>query len=290
MLRFPFFFLIVLLTMFTSCSQEQQSQQIVARVNDQVLTMETIRSQVDSSRTLSAVELQQYVHRWVTNELLYQEARQRGYDVSEEIQRKVADARKQLSVAELLEKEIYSLAESSIRPDEIASYYQAHSDEYVLKENMVQLSLAIFNQSSEANQFRASALGAAGWKNSIRSMLRIERFRTDETKGLLSFSDSLFFTQSSLYPPELWKVATALGMLEVSFPVRTSVGYVVMRSLGQFKKGAMTPLHYVEDEIRQRLTMELRQERYQTFVQTLRNKHTVQFMIPTTDSLAPGGE
>lgn len=290
MLRFPFFFLIVLLTMFTSCSQEQQSQQIVARVNDQVLTMEMIRSQVDSSRTLSTVELQQYVHRWVTNELLYQEARQRGYDVSEEIQRKVADARKQFSIAELLEKEIYSLAENSIRPDKIASYYQAHSDEYVLKENMVQLSLAIFNQSSEANQFRASALGAAGWQNSIRSMLRIERFRTDETKGLLSFSDSLFFTQSSLYPPELWKVATALGMLEVSFPVRTSVGYVVMRSLGQFKKGAMTPLHYVEDDIRQRLTMELRQERYQTFVQTLRNKHTVQFMIPTTDSLAPGGE
>jgi hypothetical protein len=81
-------------------------------------------------------------------------------------------------------------------------------------------------------------------------------------------------------------VAAALGMLEVSFPVKTSVGFVVLRSLGQFKSGAVSPLQFVEAEIRTRLAMELRQQRYQQFIQTLRNKYTVELMVATQDSLA----
>jgi hypothetical protein len=59
-----------------------------------------------------------------------------------------------------------------------------------------------------------------------------------------------------------------------------------MRSLGQFKSGTPSPLQYVESEIRARLAMELRQQRYQQFIQTLRNKYAVQLMVAAQDSLA----
>ena len=273
-----------LLLIASSCNTGEQDNKVVARVDDQVLTMQMIRSRMEPSRMLTESELQQFVNRWITNELLYQEAHRRGYDASEEIEQKVDDARKQLSVAKLLEKEVYSLAENSVEPNEIAKYFKEHSDEYVLKDDMVRLSIAIFNESAHANQFRSSALSEKGWDKSV------DEFRRTTSQGMMSYSDSLFFTRSSLYPPELWKVATVLGMEEVSFPVKTSVGYIVMRSLGLFKKGSLTPLTAVSDEIRRRLAMERRQQYYQNFIQQLRNKHSVQFLVSAVDSVSLGEE
>ena len=282
--RFPFFFLILLAAVISGCGKTAQDSRVVASVNTSVLTMEMIRSQMDSSQKLTDADLRQYVNRWVTSELLYQEARRKGYDETKEIMEKVAEAKKQLSIAELLEKEVYTLAENSIQPDEIDSYYQSHSSEFALQENLVRLSIAIFNQNDAAVEFRASALGESGWNAAV------EKFRNDITKGMISLTDSLFFSQSSLYPPELWKVASALGTQEVSFPVNTSVGFVVMRSLGQYKKGTPAPFAYSEPEIRSRLTMERRQKKYQEYIQTLRTKHEVQFMLPAADTLRLGGE
>lgn len=282
-MRFPFFFLICAVVI-SSCSDAPQQGRTVASVDDQVLTMDMVRSQIDPSRTLTDTELHQIVNRWVTSELLYQEARRRGYDVSESIQQKVEEARKQLSIAELLEQEVYSLAENSVTSQEIAQYFKTHTGEYVLKEDLIRLSIAIFNQNDVANQFRASALSTIGWSQSI------VEFRGDGSRGLLSYSDSMYFTQSTLYPPELWKVASVLGMEEVSFPIKTSVGYVVLQSLGQFKQGSLRPLASVEGEIRNWLAMERRQEMYQNFIQELRGKHSVQFMISSPDSISSKGE
>lgn len=282
--RFPFFFLGAILSLISGCDERQPQERAVARVNDQVLTAEMIRAQSDTSRKPSNDEVRQYVNRWVTNELLFQEARQKGYDASEEIRQKVAEAHKQLTIAELLEREVYDLAEKSITPADVTAHYQSHLDEFTINEDLIRLSVAVFNRNDIATQFRAIALGPQGWQNAV------DAFRSDAAKGMISYSDSLFFSRSTLYPAELWKVATILGQYEVSFPVKTSAGFFVIRLLGKHKRGTTAPLSYVEEDIRQRLVMERRQQRYQEFIQQLRSKHTVQFMFSQSDSSALGGE
>lgn len=279
LIRFPLFIFIIS-AFAAGCTQEQTAENVVARVNNQTLTMEMVRSGSHDVNQLTQDDIRQIANRWITNELLYQEAQQRGYDAAEHIQQKIYEAKKQLCISELLENEVYSLAESSIRSDEIASYFQSHSVEFILREDVVKLSLVIFQSFESAKQFREAALGDQGWNSSIA------QFRTSSEHPVMSFRDSVFFSQATLYPPELWKVANALGIFEVSFPVKTSVGFVVIRSLGQFKSGSPSPLSYVESEIRSRLAMELRQQRYQQFIQTLRNKYTVQLMLANQDSLA----
>ncbi len=281
--RFPFFFLLAAVLALWGCEQSQPAGRVVARVNNSVLTMEMIRERVDSNRVLNETDIRQFVNRWITNELLYQESLQKGIENTDVIERKVEEARKQLSIAELLEQEVYAAAERSIQNSEVAAYYQSHSSEYMLSDDLVRLSVIIFNTNAAASRFRSSALGETGWDESVRI------FHEDNGNGVVSYSDSLFFTQPSLYPPELWKVATALGMFEVSFPVNTSIGYVVMRSLGQYKKGTLSPIHYIQNDIRHRLTMERRQQRYQEYIQRLRTKHTVQYMYTAADSNAQGG-
>lgn len=282
--RFPFFFVAAFAVIIASCGETAQDKRAVASVNTQILTMDMIYAHMDSSKQLTDAELRQYVNQWVTNELLYQEAQRKGYDETDEVRLKVAEAKKQLSIAELLEKEVYSLTEQDIRPDEVAFYYQSHADEFILKENLVRLSIAVFARNDDAVHFRVSALSGLGWNNAV------EEFKNDTSKGMVSISDSLFYFQSSLYPPELWKVASALGIEEVSFPVSTSVGYVVLRSIGQYKKGNPAPFAYVEPEIRTRLAMERRQKKYQEFIQALRVKHAVQFMLPQAETPNAQGE
>ncbi len=279
LIRFPLF--IFIFTIFAAgCTQKQSTENIVARVNNQTLTLTMVRENSNGVDQLTQDDIRQIANRWITNELLYQEAQQRGYDAAEHIQRKISEAKKQLCISELLENEVYSLAENSVRSGEIVSYFQTHIGEFILHENLIRLSVIIFQSIEMANQFREAALGEQGWNSSV------SLFRQNSSNPVISFRDSVLFTQSSLYPPELWKVANALGMFEVSFPVKTSVGFVVMRSLGKFKSGAPSPLQYVESEIRTRLAMELRQQRYQQFIQTLRNKYTVQLMIAPQDSIA----
>lgn len=267
-----------LLLTFSACTESPENGTVVARVNDKTLTMEQIRAASEPSRPLSANDVRQYANRWVISEMLYQEAQQRGYDESEQILSKVEEARKQLTIAELLEKEVYAVSAQSIPQSEVSSYFQSHSAEFLLKENLTRLSVAVFAELEPANQFRTAALGSEGWTTGL------QRFAGDAEKGLISAADSVFYTASSLYPPELWKVATALGMLEVSFPVKTSVGFVVMRSLGQFKSGTNAPLSYVEPQIRSRLLMERRQQQYQQYIQRLRTKHAVQMTAAADDS------
>ncbi len=278
--RFPFFILSFSFLLMAGCSQSEQESNVVARVNNTVLTQEMIRNSSGSERPLTQSEIQQFANRWVINELLYQEARQRGLHESEQVQRTVNEALKQLSIAELLEVEVYQDAEASIEQNTVAAYFQQNSSEFILKEPLVRLSLAIFQSIEPAIKFRTAVLRDNAWTP------RLDEVRSDAEQGLISSSDSIFYSQSTLYPPELWKVASALGMLEVSFPVKTSVGYVVMRSLGQFKAGTNAPLSFVEGQIRNRLVMEQRQQKYQQYLQNLRSRHTVQMMFEAQDTLS----
>ena len=276
--RFPLFFFVLMLLVYTGCAEPEQNGTVIARVDNQTLTMEMIRNNFDTSQTLTQNDIQQYAHHWVTNELLFQEAQQRGYDISEPIKQKLVDARKQVSIAELLEKEVYALASNDVRKEEIALYFQNHKEEFVLREMLIRLSVVIFAEFEPANQFRTTVLSAGEWEKTI------DRFRNDPAKGLTSYSDSIFYNRSSLYPLDLWKVAGALGTSEVSFPIKTSVGYIVLRSLGQYKENTVAPLQYVEVEIQNRLAMEHRQKKYQQFLQELRSKHTVTMMITGSDT------
>jgi hypothetical protein len=276
--RFPLFIFCLFLGLTLGCTETQPSGTPVAKVNDHILTVEMIRGNASASQTLTQNDIQQYAKRWVTNELLYQEAQLRGLDGSDAIQQKLIEAQKQLSIAELLEKEVYSSVMGEIGREDVAAYFQNHSDEFTLHETLIRLSVVIFSEFEPANDFRTAVLSGSDWDAAI------DQYRNDATKGLMSYSDSIFYTKSSLYPQELWKVAGALGMSEISFPIKTSVGQIVLRSLGQFKEGTVAPLQFVEVEIRNRLAMERRQKRYQQFLQELRAKHTVTLMFAGSDS------
>jgi parvulin-like peptidyl-prolyl isomerase len=263
-----------------SCGQPQQSAQEVARVNSTILTREMIAAQFDSARQPSATQIRLFANRWISSELLFQEAKRLGIDQSDAVQKNIAEATRQIVIAALIEKEVFADPPSSIPADRVEKYYTEHKDEFVFTAHQIQLSMVVFNNNDAAAALRAAALGDKGWTASIQNLLA----DPGASRSVVSISESLYYAQSALTPPELWKVATAMKPNEVSFPVKTSVGYIVLRLLHSFEKGSAMPAALAETEIRHRLSVEQRQQKYRDYIDALRRQSTVSISYTEKDS------
>ncbi|HTX19534.1 MAG TPA: peptidyl-prolyl cis-trans isomerase [Bacteroidota bacterium] len=258
-----------------SCSQRTGQSEEIARVDDQTLTREKIHEFFDSTAGISEVQMRMFARDWVNNEILYQEAKREGLDHSDAVLKNLEDARRQLAINALLDKEVFTESPQSISNAEAAAYFKTHAEEFALRDDIVELSLAVFAEREPAASFRETALEGGGWQAAATAAQAPVGGKT----ALVTKTDSAFFTQSSLFPPKLWKVATALGPGEVSFPVKTSSGYFVLMLIGSYAHGATPPLEYVADAIKSRLVMQHRQERIAEFLEAARKRHTVQVNI-----------
>ncbi len=273
-----------------SCTRQQPQLQDVAKVDDQTLTLETIYRQLDTTNGISEMQVRMFARQWVNSELLFQEAKRLGLDNSDAVRKNLEDARRQLTINALLEKEIFNDTPQSVSEEEVAIYFRNHQEEFVLRNDIVYISLAVFSSREPAAAFREAALEGDGWDAAVAALQDPKNTST----SLITKTDSVFYTQATLFPSKLWKVASALGTNEVSFPVRTSAGYFVLLSLGSYSHGAVPPVEFVDGAIRGRLVMQKRQQRFAEYVDALRKKHTVEINLSGTstdhDSLSQIGE
>lgn len=269
-------------TFFLSCSKPVPHTQELARVNDRALTKAMIEAHADAPQQLSDVQVKMYANRWVVSELLYQEAVRQGLDNSESVKRNLEDAKRQLIVAALLEKEVIAVAPNAVPASQVREYYEKHRDEFSVHEPTVWIGSAVFRDRRAGEQFHDRALSEGGWAHAIDE--------ARAAKKLVGSADSVLYTQSTLYPNELWRLASAMKMHDVSFPVKTSAGFFVIRLLGSLKRDEPLPLGMVESKIRERLSVDLRQQRYSDLVESLRKQNNVQLFYADKDTLASHSE
>ena len=274
----------------SSCTRQPEQTQEVARVDDQSLTSEMIRQHLDTAGGISEMQVRMFARQWVNSELLYQEAKRQGLDRSDAVLKNLESAKRELAINALLEKDVFNDAPQSISKDEIAAYFKSHAEEFALRDDIVEISLAVFSEREPAAAFREAALQGPGWEAALADSQNSKNGQS----ALITRTDSAFYTESTLFPPKLWKVSAALGAGEVSFPVKTSAGYFVILLIGSYQRGAAPPVEYVGDAIRGRLVMQRRQEHFAEYLETMRKKHTVQINIPGVpaehDSLRQPGE
>ena len=269
-------------TFFLSCGKTPEHVQELARVNDRALTKDMIETHADAPQQLTDAQIKMYANRWVISEILYQEAKRQKLDQSESVRRNLEDAQKQLTIAALLEKEIISLPPDAVPADQVQAYYEKHADEFSVREQSVWIGTAIFRDRRAAEHFRDAALGAVGWTAAVAD--------ARDAHKLVDAADSVLHTQATLFPGELWRLAAAMRTNDVSFPVKTSAGFFVIRMLGSLKRGDAMPLRFVDQKIRERLSVELRQQKYSELIETLRKKNNVQLFYADKDTLASSGE
>jgi PPIC-type PPIASE domain len=265
----------VSLLLIAGCQRKTQSNVPLARIDNRTLTADDIRIRFDTAQGITEAQLQQYVQRWLKDELLYRDALSHGYGNSKEIEDKLEEARRELVINEYLDKTIYNEKTASSTPAEIQAYYDAHKSEFVLHNDVALLSYLVFSNRDAANRFRNTVLRGTPWYTALHGLLNDPVQRAE----VLTKGDSLYYAQASLLPADLWRVASAVTVKEPSFPVSTTEGYYIIIVWQFEKQGQPADLRLVEGEIRSRLAIERRSQLYDSLIANLRAKHSVEILI-----------
>jgi hypothetical protein len=263
------------LVLAIGCQQKSSTNAALARLDNRTLTAEDIHVRFDSSQGMTEAQLQQYVQRWLKDELLYREAVARGFGNSQAINDRLEDARRQLVINEFLDKTVYNDKSASSTPEEVQNYYDTHKNEFVLRNDVALLSYIVFSDRDAANKFRNTVLRGTSWYDALHQWLSDPRQNTK----ILTKGDSLYHTQASLLPADLWRVASSANLREPSFPISTTEGYYVLIVWQYGKQGQPADIRLVDGEIRSRLAIERRSHLYDSLVENLRAKHSVEILV-----------
>ena len=237
--------------------------------------MGDVRARMDSSRGVTPAQVGEFARRWINDEILYREALRRGLDKKESVRARIEEAQRQLMINALLQDEVYTDKSAESSPEEIAQYFAAHTKDFTLSTDVALVSYVIFKDRDAANAFRTNVLTGTSWDRGLRKVLADSL----QHSTVVARMDSVYFTQSTLLPVELWRVALAAAKQEPSFPVRTNEGFYVLIVWKIGRVGQVADLPYVEEDIRSRLAVERRRHALEALLETLRSKHAVELMV-----------
>ena len=241
--------------------------------------MDQIRADLDSS-AISEPQLQQYIQRWLTDEILYREAIRRGLDRSDNISARLDRIRRQLAVQALLELEVFNDRSVRATDKEVGDYFEAHKEEFILTNDVALVSYVLFGQRETASAYRNSVLRGVPWSDALKLTLE----NPVQALSILAHVDSAYHTQASLFPAELWRVAAGINPREPSFPVNTTDGYYVLIVWRFSRQGQRAELRFVDDEIRGRIAVERRKRIYESLLANLRVRHNVEVLLSSAVS------
>jgi hypothetical protein len=239
------------------CSHQQESERLLASVNNSNLYMRDVERHVD---TASAYAVRSYVSNWVNQELLYDEAEKEGLDEDPEFKEKVKEFSRQLAITMLLNKKVYSVP-IELTSEDISNYYAAHREEFRAASEMACVSLAAFSKRSFAVAFRNALVSGTKW-----SVI----FNDIPTYAVLDVKDSVYLT-SSTANSAIWAVVQSLGDGGVSFPIQVDTLSYVVQVKRRFGVGEPLPLDYATPMIRERLIIEKRRQLYRRLLDSLRS-------------------
>ncbi len=278
-------FLVPFIAVFIGCSREGPSRPPVARVGSVELREEDLAGPADSLARARGKSMA-YINEWVVSELLYQEAQRRGMADSDQLRKQLEATRKRLAVEALLENEVYGNGADEVHDEEIAGFFKKNVSSFTLREDVAHVSYALFSERDEANQFRASILRGSSWEDAVAMCQR------DSVHGreLRAVARNQYFTQATLFPDELWKLARTLPKEEISYAVKTAAGHYVLMVHGIKHTGETPEFEFVRNEARERLLIERRRARYEQLVSDLRTRHQVEVNLSVADTAGGIGD
>jgi hypothetical protein len=275
------------LALCAGCGRQENQNPPVARVGEAALTTADLAT-VQDSLWHSPRAVREYVATWISSELLYQEAARRGLADNVELQRQLEILRRRMAVQALLDQVFTASDTTSVSDDAIAAVYASQGTAFLLKEDVANVSFALFADRDPANTFRSRILRGSSWQEAVTITQQDSLTRSQ----LLQVATRQYFTRTNLYPEELWKLARTLFRDEVSFVVKTEAGYYVLAVHSLKQQGELPDLDYIKNDIRDRLLLEQRRLSYERLLASLRSTTPVEMHLELLDSTAapPGAD
>jgi hypothetical protein len=138
---------------FFSCktektADENNGQKAVARVFEKSLYANDIKEILPKNSTPkdSEIFVKSYIHQWITNELILHQAEGNLSNDEKNIQKEMDEYRKNLLVYRYETELVRQKLDTAVAMQDIETYYNSHTQNFMLKENIVKVSYVKINK------------------------------------------------------------------------------------------------------------------------------------------------
>ena len=266
--RIEFLLPALLAIMLLNCWGRGEEEEIVARVDNAVLTRQSMKSRMNWEGLREDQE-SEFVEKWVDRELLYREAKRLRLDKTEALQWELELVEKEYVIQKLLER-IYA-KKIQITEEEILAYYEQNQDLFRVEEEEVKI-LHILTK--ERNEARAALQEIQAGKDfsDVARECSIGLFHDQGGQlGYIKREDVI---------PEIARIAFHLTTGRMSSIIKSNHGYHVIKVTKKRSKGEIKDLSEVRDEILQRLRIIKERSAYYDLLFQLQNEVKVFVAIP----------
>ena len=251
---------------FAGCSKKETPDIYVAKVNDAVLTEEQIKSALSQDRNRGKYR-SEFIHNWIENEILYQEAAKNGILEDKEFNSIVEQSKKEIAAAFFINK---ILAENKIEPteDEMRKYYENNKEEFKLTDDLLRLNIINFSDFDKAVQFRNMAI-ETNWNSSLN------KYRTESS--ILSNQAGQLLYKYQLQPLSLLRSLNGLQKDDVSLVIETEPSkFAVVQLTEKFNKDMIPSFDDAKEEVKERLTIIKRKDFLRLYIDKLITDHNLE--------------
>lgn len=267
-MKFLKFFIILFTASFIiSCGQSKED--VIVKAGSSKLTKKDLQEDLKSlpPQTKLFLASPEGINRLkdelVKREVLYEEAKKKDLNKSEEFKRRLEEFKKITLINILLEQELKNLQQ--VTEKDAKDYYEKNKDQFI-KPTEVRLSQIVVKNEEEAKKVYEKVD-----KGEDFSKIAKELSKDDKTKGI--GGDMGFFKKGQL-DPQIENLAFSLKKGQVSMPLNRKDGLYIFKVTDI--KG--TPIEF--EQVKQQLTEELKakkqQDWFNSYIEDLKKKHKVE--------------
>jgi len=246
---------------------ERDPGPVVARINGQPVYQIDLDAYLPTEETgaLTAEERKTYFDRWVATQLLYEDAARNGMGVSEEIDRKIEQYKKDLVADRMVEDILKTRA--VVTRDEVLAYYRSHRDEYKMELRVSHILTNTIEDAEEAREMLKSR--PFSW---VARKMSVDRHTgAGGDLGYLSKGNML---------PEFESVVFNMRVGEVSDIIESEFGYHILK-LNDVRTMANEPsFEALAPEISRELLIRKRMAVYDSLIAELVSRASIEILDP----------
>jgi len=272
MKRFQYVAILVSVALLFSCAKkgEQKASGPVAKVGSVTITQDDVNREIKGlpdqiQKMFQGPEgAERFVDELVKKEILYQEAKKKGFESNPEYQKKLEEFKKLTLISLLLDKEIAE--KSKVTDKDLKDYYERHKAE-MMTNNQVRASHILVKSEDEAKKILEQVKKGGDFA-------KIAKEKSIDTGSAKNGGDLGFFSRGQMVP-EFENAAFAMKEGEVGGPVKTQFGFHIIKVTGK-KEGNVVDFDKVKDLLVQRVTAEKQKEAFDSYMEGLKKSYNPQ--------------
>lgn len=199
----------------------------------------------------------------IKREILYEEARKRGLEKSEDFKKRIEEFKKITLINVLLEQEIKSIQQ--VTEKDAKDYYEKHREDFI-RPTEVRLSQIVVKKEDEARKVYERV-------NKGEDFGKVARELSKDEKTKASGGDMGFFRKGQLNP-QIENVAFNLKKGQVSMPLNLKGDFYIFKVTDI--KGTPAPFESIKLQLIEQLKIKRQQEWFNNYIEALKKKHKVE--------------